>query len=73
MTYIDGADYFVRVVDLPLPVGGMVTPNEDGTFSVYINAKNSKEKQMKSYSHEVSHIENDDFYNGKDVKSIEKL
>ena len=73
MTYIDGADYFVRIVDLPCPVGGMVTPNDDGTFSVYINAKNSREKQIKSYAHEVDHIENDDFYTGKDIKEIEKF
>lgn len=73
MTYIDGADFFVRVVDLPSPVGGLVTPNDDGTFSVYINARNSHTKQIKSYGHEVEHIVNDDFYSGKSIKEIEKL
>lgn len=71
MMYIPDVDYFVRVVDLPLPVGGVVTPNDDGTFSIYINGKRTDEQQMHSYLHEVSHIEDDDFYNDKPIEEIE--
>ena len=71
--YVPGADYFVRVVDLPPAVGGMVTVNEDGTFSVYINARNSEEKQKKSLAHEVKHITDEDFYSGKSVDEIENI
>lgn len=71
MTYLPDVDYFVHVVDLPLPVGGMVTPNDDGTFSIYINAKHTDAEQLKSYDHEVDHIINDDFYSGKPIEEIE--
>lgn len=70
---VENADYFVRVVDLPPSIGGMVTPNDDGTFSVYINARKSCEKQKKSLAHEVKHITNEDFYGGKSVEEIEGL
>lgn len=68
---IEGADVFVRVVDLPLGIGGMVTPNDDGTFSVYLNARNSRAKQEKSYRHELGHIERDDLYNGRPIEEQE--
>jgi len=70
---IDGADFFVRVVDLPFGVGGCVTPNDDGTFSVYINARYDRRKQQESYNHELRHIERNDFYNGLPIEQIEDL
>ena len=72
MRFIDGADFFVRVVDLPVGVGGCVSPNADGTYNVYINACYDRRKQRESYKHEVRHIVNGDF--GKsDVCVIENL
>lgn len=73
MKLIEGADYFVRVVDLPVQIGGMVTPNDDGTFSVYLNARNTAERRAKSCAHEVGHIECDDFYNGKSIEEVEHI
>lgn len=70
---IEGADYFVRVVDLPPSVNGACTPNDDGTYSVYINGRNSAQKQKKSLAHEVKHITGEDFYNGKCIEDIESL
>ena len=73
MIYLENADYFVRLVDLPYGVGGCVTPNDDGTFSVYINARCSTGKQRESYKHELRHIERNDFYNGMPIEQIEDL
>jgi len=72
LTLIENADYFIRVVDLPLGVGGVVTPNEDGTFSIYLNARNSDRKQRSSCDHEVRHIQHDDFYRDVPVDQAEK-
>lgn len=73
MTLIESADYFVRVVDFPVGVHGCVTPNDDGTFSVYINANDTDERQRQTMEHEKGHILSDDFYTGKDVAEIECL
>ena len=70
---IEGVDYFVRVVDFPVcSCGGLVTPNEDGTFSVYINSRLSHEQNKKSMRHELRHMEHDDFYRTAPIEQIER-
>lgn len=73
MTYLENADYFVRLVDLPIGIHGVCATNDDGTFSVFINARNDRDQQIRSYFHERKHIEGDDFYNGKDIREVEGL
>ena len=72
MTYIPERDFIVREVNLPYGVEGAVTPNNDTTFSIYINQNLSDDQKRKALKHEIEHIENDDFYNGKDIEEIEK-
>lgn len=70
---IENADYFVRTVDMPPAIHGSVSPNPDGTFSVYINSRDSIERQRKALDHEVKkHIEGNDFAK-LDVREIEDL
>jgi len=70
---IEGVDYFVYVVPFPPNVHGAVVTNEDGTFSVYINANDTRERQRKAGEHEIKrHIENNDFAKS-DVVEIEGL
>lgn len=70
---IEGADFFVRVVDFPFDVGsnGMLLLNEDGTYSVYINARASMEQRRKAMCHEYDHMRNDDMHGEKDISSCE--
>lgn len=71
MTYLYNVDFYVRLVDLPPSVSGAVCPNEDGTFSIYINAKNTLKKQLETLDHEIRHIINDDFYSDLPIEVIE--
>jgi len=71
---IENSDYYVRVI--PFPVyknGGMVTPNDDGTFSIYINGNLPIERQRKALDHELDHIADDDFYNDRPITEIENI
>ena len=68
---IEGADYYIRLIDLPYTIGGFVAPNEDGTFNIYLNARRSPEAQLETYFHEMEHIEDDDFYNGLPIQEVE--
>jgi hypothetical protein len=72
---IEGADYFVRVIDFPKGVNrvGFVLLNSDGTYSVYINSKASVEAQKKAMQHEYRHMANDDMFGDKDIRKIENL
>jgi hypothetical protein len=78
LTYIPGVDFFVYWVAFPEDSGtdgGCVTPNDDGTFSILMDKRLlcQMRKAKKTYRHEVEHIEDDDFYNGKPIKDIEKI
>lgn len=73
MKYIEGVDYFVRVVCLADGVHGCVSPNPDATYNVYVNANDPAERQREAAEHEIKkHIENNDFAKS-DVVEIEEL
>lgn len=60
---IEGTDYFVRLVDFPTCAsGGIVMLNDDGTYSVYLNARCSRAQNSDSMDHELRHILRGDLY-----------
>lgn len=52
-------DYQVIVLDMP--TNEAVTVNEDGSYTIFINARLAKEQQIKSYYHAMKHILGEDF------------
>lgn len=70
---IEGSDYFIKLVDFPTcACGGAITPNDDGTFTILINARLSREQNMDSCKHELNHIANGDFWRAADITDIER-
>ncbi len=67
------SDVYVHLIDFPnTSVNEAVTHNDDGSYSIFINAKLNKEKQQNAYAHAMKHIENLDFEkNETSVNSIE--
>lgn len=70
---IEGVDYFIYFQRMPYSIGGYITPNDDGTFSVYLNERLTYERNKKTIDHERKHIINGDFYNGLPIELIEGL
>lgn len=69
---IENCDYFVRLVPFPPgKIDGAVTPNDDGTFSVYIDETAPREKQLEALDHELNHIRMDHLYSDKPIEVIE--
>lgn len=64
-------DYTVRMVDLPVDCGGMVSLSPDGHFNIYLNARLDCATQREKYLHELRHILNDDFFNDDDIHTVE--
>ena len=64
-------DYFVRVVELPPAIRGVTVPNDDGTFSVYINAIYDTETQRSTLEHELKHLARDHFYTAAPIAAQE--
>jgi len=54
-------DVFVHLLNLPAKTNEIVSVNEDGTFSVFINAKLSNDGQLRAYKHALKHIKSGDF------------
>lgn len=49
----------------------MISPNPDGTFSIYINSRNTYLQGECAKKHEIEHILNEDFFTGKPIAEIE--
>lgn len=60
------------ILDLPVSIYAFTKSNSDGTYTIILNARNSFEKQYKSYLHEVRHIKNNDF-SKQNVQAIESI
>lgn len=61
-----------QVILMDMTVNEVVTENEDGSYTIFINSRLNYEKQMKSYLHAMKHITGDDFQK-ETVQSIEYL
>ena len=64
-------DCTVRLVDLPVNCGGMVSMSPDGHYSIFLNSRLNHETQFKKLKHEIYHIENDDFHNADPIQTVE--
>ena len=54
-------DVNVILIDMPTGKNEVVTPNEDGSYTLFINARLSYNGQLNAYRHGMRHIEHDDF------------
>ena len=69
----EGVDYFIRLVDFPNYASPIcVTPNDDGTFSVYANAKFTKEQIKKRLPHELIHMRENHFNSERRTAELEE-
>ena len=61
----------VYFLDMNTAMEEEVHPNEDGSFTIIINARISQTRQMIAYQHALEHIMRDDF-SKTDADEIEK-
>lgn len=54
-------DIGVYFLNMDTAVNEQVVLNEDGSYSIFINARLNCERQMKAYKHALEHILKDDF------------
>lgn len=70
---IEGADYWIRYMELPPKIYAFVHPNEDGTYVIILDPRRDRLSQIDDYIHELWHIIRDDFHNGKPLHKVEGL
>ncbi|MDO4325145.1 MAG: hypothetical protein Q4E24_03765 [bacterium] len=54
-------DIGVHFLNMPTKVKEQVVFNEDGSFTIFINARLTYEQQMQAYQHALLHIMEHDF------------
>lgn len=42
-------------------VGEQITANSDGSYTIFLNARLSHERQLEAYAHALRHIQENDF------------
>lgn len=65
-------DYQIQLIQFPNKrVKETVVPNEDGSYTIFIEASLSREQQQDAFKHAMKHILGDDFSKD-DINKIEK-
>ena len=63
----------VFIVDMPTFVDGITVKNNDGSYTILINAGLSAVGQCEAYDHEMAHINNHDYDQIYDVNQLEMI
>lgn len=58
---MDNDSIIVVIKDMPVGLHGLTVPNADGSYTVFINARDSANQQCRAFEHEISHIGKNDF------------
>jgi len=68
---LEGADYFIYLMKLPPKINACATPNNDGTWSIYLDPRRDRYHRIKDLDHELKHIIRGDFYSNRSVEELE--
>lgn len=70
---IENCDYFIHLVDFPTCAsGGCVVLNDNGTYTILLNAHCSRRQNEDSMIHELRHILRGDLYSSLPVSELER-
>lgn len=64
-------DYRIILQDLPCTIHAFVRMATDGTYTIVLNSRLSREMQEEALKHELEHIKHDDFYSPLTADRIE--
>ena len=65
-------DYSVYYIDMPARVPALLSVDDDGYPSIFINARLSAFAQRRALKHELDHIEHDDVFSKDHISIIER-
>ena len=68
---VENADYFIYYLNLPPKIYAFVMGNRDGTYSIFLDPRRSRDQQIDSYIHELWHIIRDDLDNDLPIWIVE--
>ena len=54
-------DINTQLIDMDVLVSEQISKNSDGSYTIFINARLSHERQIEAYAHALRHIQENDF------------
>lgn len=60
----------VQLMDMDTKIPEHLVKNDDDTYTIFLNARLSRDRQLRSYYHALQHIKENDFEE-EDVQEIE--
>ncbi|MCI9141871.1 MAG: hypothetical protein HFH87_04505 [Lachnospiraceae bacterium] len=63
-------DINIQIIDMDVMVPEHLVKNDDDTYTIFLNARLSRDSQLKYYYHALRHITGNDFQ-GDNVQEIE--
>ena len=60
----DDDSVIVKLLDLPYAVHGLLRQNEDSSYTILLNSRDSLERNRQAYQHELIHLNLNDFCHG---------
>ena len=64
-------DVNCAMAELPYALKAFTVSNSDNTFTIILNSRHTHEQHLRSYHHEMQHIENGDYDKKCDVDVLE--
>ena len=61
MSQAPNVNLCVYYLDMPTTIHARTVPNEDGSYSVFVNSRLSHAARQKAIAHEIKHINRGDF------------
>lgn len=65
-------EIFVRLVDFPVDIRGMIKEDSNGDYNIYINARYTDEEQLKTWLHEAAHARLGHLHSDRPIDEIEE-
>ena len=59
----------VQYFDLPCTVHGLIRENEDDSYTIILNSRDTRERNLKAYQHEIEHLRHGDL----DADNVQKI
>lgn len=63
--------YFVYYLPLPESIRGSVRLNDDGSYSIYLNSRDTAEEWRRTIRHELEHVRRGHLYSRRPVWQLE--
>lgn len=63
----------IIITHLPPHVKAITTPNEDGTYTIIVNERLSRDAAIKEIIHELKHIKGNDFGSDEQATLLEEM